>query len=59
MKTISAKVSNEYYNKLEEFSKRRNEPRQQIIIDALDKYFINNEEMEIKSVFKAKITMEQ
>ena len=58
MKCISAKVSDEYYNKLEEFSKRRNEPRQQIIIDALDKYFINNEEMEIKRVFKAKITME-
>ncbi len=58
MKTIGASVSNEYYDKIEELAERRKEHKQQIIIDALDRYLIELEEMEIKRIFKPKIKME-
>ena len=57
MKTIGASVSEEYYDKIFDLADRRKEPMQQIIIDAIDRYLIELEEMEITRIFKPKIKM--
>ena len=58
METISAKVSDEYFKKINAVVTKREIPRQQLIIDALDFYLVHLGYMEIKRIFKSKIKME-
>lgn len=57
MKTISVKVDDEYFKKVEEIRKRRCYPRSQFLLDALDHYMLDIGEMEIKRTFKPKIKL--
>ncbi len=57
MKSIGAKVSDAYYNKIEEIADSRNQPMSQIVIEAIDHYLVGLRQLEIKRVFKPKITM--
>ena len=59
MKTIGARVSDEYYNKIFELSERRGEHIQNFIIDSIDRRLIELDEMEITRVFKPIIKMKE
>ena len=58
MKTIGARVSDEYYDKIFELSKRRGEHIQNFIIDSLDRRLTKLDEMKISRIFKPTIKME-
>jgi hypothetical protein len=59
MKTISAKVSDEYFNKIQEMAdKYTYGNRNQFLIDSVDRRMIELKEMEITRIFKPKIKME-
>ena len=58
MKTIGARVSDEYYDKIFELSERRGEHIQNFIIDSIDRRLIELGEMKITRVFKPTIKME-
>ena len=59
MKTIGARVSDEYYDKIFELSKRRGEHIQDFIIDSVDRRLIELKEMKITRIFKPTIKMEE
>lgn len=57
MKTIGARVSDKYYDKIFELSEKRNEHIQDFIIDSIDRRLIELGEMKITRVFKPTIRM--
>ena len=58
MKTIGARVSDEYYDKIFEIAEKRSEHIQDFIIDSIDRRLTELGEMEIKRIFKPTIKME-
>lgn len=57
MKTIGARVSDEYYDKIFELTQNRKEHIQDFIIDSLDRRLIELNEMKITRIFKPTIKM--
>ena len=58
MKTISAKVSNEYFNKVQEMADKMNHGnRSQFLIDCMDYRLMQLGEMQITRIFKTKVKM--